>query len=528
MAQPWLFRVEVQPGESIASFVSRSAAANAVQPSMFLRHLNVMRGRKDFDLAPSVDVLALERALTLDAETFKSGAITSLVGETLLCADSGKRVPWVIPASRPCVCLRCLQEPSDPYLRRDWRLSYRTQCFQHGTPLQDSCAQCLRPLVLQTAIGQRPSFLVRCSCSNRSSTATPMPPELGEWSQFERFLDDGPNQSPWRAFGCEFTYQFLAGVRALITFVSMPKSALRVRSYLEHQMGIARGSISSGSSGRRAFNLEPIQQRRLSLNAVATLLTDWPHGFLETMQRAKVSASHFAQIEQELPYWLKTVIANGLCAQRYSPNTKEVQAAKAAMRRSNEVVTRLGISRLLGTRDARVLDEFFTRHRRRHTPEEATAFFLAAIHGLGGVPSARSEREVTRRNILMLLISAMSSASIEELCKLPAQTALVNFSALPSELAQFGRRTAGEMHSDRAEGEPLFMSRFRTPLVGASIRLAASVLLERHAALGVWRSADSLRGVFAPLVDRQRAHALVADESPSCGQILCRGEFDCC
>ena len=323
-----------------------------------------------------------------------------------------------------------------------------------------------------------------------------MPSNAGSWCQYERHLVVNPNSSPWRPFDCEFTYQFLAGVRVLITFVSAPKAGQRLRSELEERMGLPPGSIPSGNSGRQAFDLEPIKRRWISLNAVGTILTDWPSNFLKTMRDARVWASHFTQVEQEFPYWLRRVIEDGLSAPRYRPNAKEVEAAKRAMERTESPITRLGISRLLGTRDGVALDEEFGRYRRRHTREEATAFFLCAVRALATVPTARSERKVATRNIYMLLMSAVSAASIEELCKLRARDIPMDFSSTPLELAQFAKTASKEFRSTRADDERLFLSRFGTPLVGASIRLFASRLLEKHAVQGVWRSADALRGVF--------------------------------
>jgi hypothetical protein len=318
----------------------------------------------------------------------------------------------------------------------------------------------------------------------------------GAWQEFERLLHATNCESPWRNFGCEFSYQFLAGIRVLTTFLATPKAAAQLRVHAEKRMGLPPGTIHFGSTGQNAFDLLPCLSRQISLEAVAMLLADWPTEFVRTMRKAGVRASHFLQVELQLPYWLKNAITEGLSASRYQLSTSEVLAAKRVVERSTERASRLGLARLLGTRDGHALDALFSKKRRRHSPEEAIAFFRDAIQSLSGIPSARAERDVARRNIAMLLVSAATGARVEDLCLMPARAMPTMSSTIPSDLVQFLRTSIKPLRAGRSGHEPLFVSRFGTGMAGAAVRLAASQFLNKFGAPGVWRSADALRGVL--------------------------------
>ena len=65
------------------------------------------------------------------------------------------RLPWWLASrvhSRPRLspwlqyCPHCLQQDTDPYFRRAWRLAFVSICTQHGRRLLDRCPACGKPL----------------------------------------------------------------------------------------------------------------------------------------------------------------------------------------------------------------------------------------------------------------------------------------------------------------------------------------------------------------------------------------------
>ena len=523
MIQPWLFKCELRPGESLASFVTRSAAANAVSPRIFLRHLAALQKIRDLDVASPHEIEGLERILDLPGGALSSAGVTSLIGETLVLAQHGRRVPWLVPSGHPVVCLLCLRQ-DDCYLHLDWRLAYRTYCVTHGTPLQDQCEKCGEQISLGGRIGAVHCLLPRCRCARKSPSATVLKGKLGAWQAFESLLHVLGGTSPWTAFGCEFSYQFLAGVRALATFVATPTAAAQLRLHLQQQLELPDGAIHSGSRGQSAFDLLPCHTRRVSLDAVAVLLANWPTGFVECMRKVGVRASHFLQVEQHLPFWLKRTITEELSATRYRVSASEVLAAKRVVEQSSPQASRFEVACLLGTRDGHALDAYFSKKRRKHSPEEAISFFRHAIQALETIPSARSEREVAERNIAMLLISAGSGATVEDICTMPARARPSMSPKMPPDLTMFIRTSIKALRGSRPEQEPLFVSRFGTAMAGASVRLAASLLLRKYGAPGVWRSADALRGVFLQRRNTGTSKTRAIEDAPRGGQ-RCTSSF---
>jgi len=81
---------------------------------------------------------------------------------------------------------------------------------------------------------------------------------------------------------------------------------------------------------------------------VAWLLDDWPQNFLTVCFYSKLMLSDFTDYQNNLPYWLDSVVQSNLCHTKYLPTISEVNACTQYLIRIGARHTRKDIAKTLG------------------------------------------------------------------------------------------------------------------------------------------------------------------------------------
>jgi hypothetical protein len=350
-------------------------------------------------------------------------------------------------------------------------------------------------------------------------------------------------EPPWAELNCSFTFQFLAGVRALLALLHSPTAGQRLRAILAERIGCDPTRLVAGGVRGQPVEVYPVANRRLALDAMASMLAGGIDGMLATMEEAKMTSSTLLLTERYIPNWLQSPIGRALNGTRYSHSAAEIDAARAVVdRRLREAagapsfdagstssvayvpegaltrpaqrpraasatsaalvgstISKISVGRLLGSRDSKALDGEFGRLRRRYTREEAERFFAAALAAAPQVPVSRTQRQVVLRTIFVLLGVAVRGQTVEEVCGWTSGDVRSMLRVAPREI-QRGLGAALQA-SESGHAAILLTSRFGARLRGASTRLCAARLLSNHGTPGTWNSANALAGVLAPSID---------------------------
>lgn len=544
-AQAWLFQFPPLLGESLSSVVDRNAGANVVTVATYLRHAGLERRGADLDRGDSEVELAFARATQLSADVLDALTLRPWIGHALVDLPTKGACAWVVGAGSsvsetPVVCLACCAHARHWYRRVEWRLGFVTRCSVHGAPLLDACPDCgatfdgrasggtvgherqwlladVRGSGNEASVFDR-SCCARCGLSwasvlNALAAESTSISEAG-WARFQDALlkltpqEQAP--APWVSLGCTFGYQFLAGVRFLLSLLRSPRTGDRLRQRLAARLDVPEQLLRGG--GRRALQFEgyTLSQRMAALEAVAIMLESGIDGLIEMLDSAAITSSVTAQVEAYVPHWLALPIGRDLNRSRYSFSAEEVAAARrvaaqTALKHSDAplapdfgaAITKVALARLTGSRDSLALDRALGRRRRRYERQEAISMFTRLLPTVARVPKSRTQRTVALRTVLLMMAVAVLGQRLETLCASPDIARAVNgaIEQLPLTLRAGFLATLREQGYTR-DVSTLMQSRFGEPLRGASTRLAAARLLACVGSPHVWNSIDALSGAL--------------------------------
>lgn len=540
-AQAWLFQFPPLVGESLSSVVDRNADANVVSVATYLRHAGLERRGADLDRGDAPVELAFAQGLQLGGEALDTLTLRPWVGQTLIDLPAKGACAWVIGAgssvsATPVACVACCAQARHWYRRVEWRLGFVTHCSVHLAPLLDACPECGATLEGRASggtvsrerqwsladargSGDEASVFDRSCCARcglswgsilRQVCAAPM--AASGWARFQNALlalpNDGAAPSAWAGLDCTFGYQFLAGVRFLLSLLRSPRTGAPLRTQLAQRLDVPEELLRGG--GRRALPFEgyTLTQRVASLEAVALLLGSGIEGLVDQLGRASITSSVTTQVEMYVPYWIASPMRRHLDRSRYSLSAQEVAAArrvaaKTALKGSDAAlapdfgaaITKVALARLTGSRDSQALDRALGRRRRRYERQEAISLFTRLLPMVARVPRSRTQRTVVLRTVLLMMVVAVRGERLETVCASPevSESVADAIEHLPLTLRTGFLATLREQGYPRDLGE-LLRSRFGAPLQGASTRLAAARLLALHGSPQVWNSIDALSG----------------------------------
>ncbi len=564
--QRWLFRVAPLPGESLSSVVERNAQVNAVSTRQYLIRLSLRSQGVDLDRLDAAGISMHEEAFGHGPGVLVGTTLTSMVGQTFTRMTLQGVVEWcasqgIRSRRTDAVCPECLAGDVEVHRRLHWRAAYVCRCDLHGRDLIDQCPRCtapvptlseMRPRANRVGAAHRTRGTLAWTCAGcgyfwrplndlRTKPVSTAERHVMGWGRYQSAIlrahhpgsglpDEPAGDPPWVHLGCNFTFQFLAGVRALLVLLQSPAAGKRLREVLAERLNCDSARLELASARGRPMEVYPVASRRLALDAMACLLEDGIDGMLATLEEARMTSSTLLLTDRYVPNWLQAPISRHLNGTRYSHSAAEIDAARAVADRRRAgspdrsmdedaaaagtigptsqpartagaaaSMSKAAVARLLGTRDSKALDGEFGRVRRRYTRVEAERFFTAALAAAPQVPVSRTQRQVVLRTLLILLGVAVRGQTVEEVCGWHAEDVRGMLRVAPGAI-QHGLMVALRA-SETGHAALLLASRFGARLRGASTRLAAAKLLSAHGAPGTWNCANALAGVLAPSAD---------------------------
>lgn len=298
----------------------------------------------------------------------------------------GKReqlVPWITSVVRygryrdgfgQQYCPLCLAEDTEPYFRRQWRLSISVACLKHQIYLNDACPFCARPIVFHTGdFNQRflPSecpitLCGYCKQDLRGGAYDTVLPVESRLLDFQRQIFTAITEGFGKGFpGAEnYSFLFFSGLRRIVRLLVSHGRPHRLRDYLLTESG-ALSFSPRANRPRVIFEELRVGDRAETLTLAIQLLEDWPMNFIEACKRSKVSSSYITGSKQKLlPYWFSHSIQEHLYDEDYSPTQTERQAVIDYLLKHDIPVNENEIRRWLGLSHSSLITQIGKRKSR--------------------------------------------------------------------------------------------------------------------------------------------------------------------
>lgn len=292
----WPGRPRPLPGETVSSWLSRTAWSNGLTPAELygVATSGAQIHSRDLDrLAERSLLIRLSAATGISADILADAMVTRWAGHLYDAEERHIRLPWLpsvgTERTRPSFgqqfCPLCLAEDAAPYFRLGWRLYFVTACRRHRLYLCDRCSGCGEPIQpLKTIRTKTDLECHKCGTSlmgartgsiNDLSTQTML---LTATAQDEvNILGHGPIRQPL----------FFELALRLLRLVAGGSFARSLRTELAENVD----ELSQlGAIPIRAdpYQFEP-RQRHLLLTLAARMLDDWPRRFHAACEAAGVS-----------------------------------------------------------------------------------------------------------------------------------------------------------------------------------------------------------------------------------------------
>lgn len=405
--------------ESLSSWIYRLAVTNGFDnySQLFANEHVKVSGAASLDISPGRwNILKILEHLSLRS-------VDSLVRHTLqdsllaLSGDSGaSNYRWVLSVGanvqkghggRYAVCVDCLASDQVPYWRSIWRLSTSTICRKHQRFLLDACPFCAAPFMIW---GGRIVGLNRCAVCHKLITTT-------------TFARDSARKVPSgelttaltvpSAFPIRLSYNHLwwDGLRVLLNVLSRPKLAHKLRD-IPCTDSIHSVLRDLAEHARVDFDKQPVRVRHELLNFVNWLTCNWPHRFVQTMNKSGITWTEFSTCEIDIPYWLWSVCKTELDRKRYRVSDGEVQAAAALLASKGSATSKIAIKRLLGVTEGRVLDLSHPKKRRALTDGELVRIARLIDDDLGKAATGRTVQAAMLRDACSISVSMWQQISL--------------------------------------------------------------------------------------------------------------------
>ncbi len=143
------------PGESLSSWLVRTAHANGLKVETFCHHLFGLQRpvwNRDIDrLGPEWLIATMAKVTPMTVEQIRRGTLALYEGKLFKQIRHSGINPGVLPlltyhrryrGHGIQYCPLCLQQDERPYFRLAWRIAYYTFCPHHMVMLRDECHVC--------------------------------------------------------------------------------------------------------------------------------------------------------------------------------------------------------------------------------------------------------------------------------------------------------------------------------------------------------------------------------------------------
>lgn len=298
----------------------------------------------DLDALPSRATLGLATQASLEPATVIKASLLGFGGplsaDPALAGPSGR---WILDrraigyqkrkGAWVQACPMCFASDEAPYIRREWRLAFVTECTMHGAPLIDRCPGCgdtldfLRDTVL-TASDLLP--LSTCSSCGARISATARPSSSPDLLGWQRSLVAAWHEGWFVGPDLHVMVPlFLDGIYRLQRLLRSSRGRWVLRSL----------AFPESTGSESAFESLEVQERRVTLHALSRLLKPWPSRLVELGREARLRWSDFTEEQRSrLPFWLELVCRTNFDKTWYQPSSEELASIRTVLRGRGHVV----------------------------------------------------------------------------------------------------------------------------------------------------------------------------------------------
>jgi|GEM_PF-945693 len=347
----WPFRPRPFADESFSSWFARTAWANGLSASeLYPIALPGARAyRIDLDrFACDALIENLSAHTGVPPDDLNARTFWHWTGKLFERDDGHIKLIWLPPAGRQQtgksfgqqVCPICLDD-EEPYLRRDWRLSFVTTCNIHKVLLIDRCPNCtapIQPLYTRYDVACMTACW-HCGFDLRRSDIVSVP-DLSAQQSLRLVLEDR-----WGRLGNYGPVHALAYFRILWTvyrLLATGRFAMPLRQWL--------GSPEPPSGIPRIKEVERLNPRcrHILVNMAMELMHDWPHRFIQACRDVSIRSRVLLKNSEHMPFALWEPVSFQLSDPVGEAAPADIKAAKAYLRAHKQRPTYRALQDLLG------------------------------------------------------------------------------------------------------------------------------------------------------------------------------------
>lgn len=341
-----LLPVHLQPkdDELLSSWIIRLAHAHGIKVqtmSAMLFGQNTNIWNRDLDqLAPLEDLKILSTVSGAPFDRIEQTTLRSLEGTLFEHHTPNGMCRWIIPIGifhrsrrRPGLmfCPKCLQDDSEPFFRRTWRLAFATLCTKHHCYLLDTCPNCKSPLaphrsdMQSRAVFPVAGFNVCCwKCGfdyrNENGLLHSLPEELSVTFQtkLENAVTNGFTR--WAGNQNMHSLAYFEGLRALIAGITSKQTLQRLSKskFLD--------TTSLVGWPKNGLEIASLSERRALFTVLAEILCEWPEKLVALITECKLRYCDLKGDAEHLPLWYDDVIRHEAGAACIATSHDELQS----------------------------------------------------------------------------------------------------------------------------------------------------------------------------------------------------------
>ena len=395
----WPYRPNVQPDETLGSYLTRAAHGTGVTP---VRFVSMVWGSQrpllyqDLDnLAPAHVAMRIGDGTGLDERAVTAMTFAALEGRLFQTHWPKGRKAWILPVSIESndrfraglqYCPVCLAAGT-PYFRRTWRMAFSTSCALHAVALRDRCPTCSAIVHPYRAVSLRHCFRCGGDLCKPPFEAAPEAGALAMQKACLEAIEDG-----WGEIGGRPVHAiaFFATMRRLATLAAIGRQSQELRDAIVASHG-GDASEFERDDPRHPVEYLDVSERRRMYNLAWMLAAVWPKNFVDICRTAGVTRSVVLKDMGYVPFVLDNVLKAHLDDKPYQASEGEVAAAAAWLRRTKGLATYRDLSAHCGESRAAIYRHMDYK-RVPKTPSvwrAGTVASCSVAHGISISPAAK-------------------------------------------------------------------------------------------------------------------------------------------
>ncbi|HET7832643.1 MAG TPA: TniQ family protein [Gallionella sp.] len=320
----WPIHLKPLPDELLSSWIVRLAHAHRYKVqtmSSLLFGRDVTIWNRDVDrVAPAKIGEVLVHATGASVDQFESSTLRGYEGTLMERHTITGVCRWVVPLgifhrarkrSGLMFCPQCLDQDTQPYFRRRWRLALSTVCSEHECYLLDACPRCQAPLAPHRVdmqgrqvypCGDLNVHCWKCGFDLRDSQQTNRPSELHVQfqAQLDAVLQNG--YANWAGNPSMHSLVFFEGLRSLIAGITSRHTQERLKGTTKWS------SVDLSTWPCAELEMASLPMRRKLFNWLASLLESWPVNFVTLIRENKLRYADLKGDSDHRSYWYEDVI----------------------------------------------------------------------------------------------------------------------------------------------------------------------------------------------------------------------------